>query len=80
MAPPGAKGTFFFYLDLSRLISALPSDSPARSIDDITRLLLDETDVASVGGGASGDVKGLRISFGAYQTWSSRDWNALSRP
>ncbi|MDA9408869.1 pyridoxal phosphate-dependent aminotransferase [Bradyrhizobium sp. CCBAU 45384] len=65
VTPPPADGTFFFYLDLSRLISALPADGPIRSSEDIARLLLDETDVGSVAGGTFGDVNGLRLSFGA---------------
>ncbi|WP_420965393.1 pyridoxal phosphate-dependent aminotransferase [Bradyrhizobium sp. B120] len=65
VATPVAKGSFFFYLDLSRLISALPAGSPVRSTDDIARLLLEEADVGSVPGGTFGDVNGLRLSFGA---------------
>ncbi|BBB94762.1 pyridoxal phosphate-dependent aminotransferase [Bradyrhizobium elkanii] len=62
VATPGAGGSFFFYLDLSRLISVL--GSPVRSTDDIARLLLNESDVGSVPGGTFGDVNGLRLSFG----------------
>lgn len=65
IAPPRADGSLFFYLDLSRLISALPTDGPLRSTDDIARLLLEEAKVRSVAGGAFGDVTGLRLSFGA---------------
>ncbi|MDE5457580.1 aminotransferase class I/II-fold pyridoxal phosphate-dependent enzyme [Bradyrhizobium sp. CSA112] len=65
VATPRAQGSFFFYLDLSRLVSALPAGGPIQSTDDIARLLLEETDVASVAGGTFGDVNGLRLSFGA---------------
>ncbi|OPY94400.1 aspartate aminotransferase [Bradyrhizobium sacchari] len=64
VATPGAGGSFFFYLDLSRLTSIQPAQSPVRSTDDIARLLLEESDVASVPGGTFGDVNGLRLSFG----------------
>ncbi|MCP3417870.1 aminotransferase class I/II-fold pyridoxal phosphate-dependent enzyme [Bradyrhizobium brasilense] len=62
---PIAKGSFFFYLDLSKFISALPAGSPVRSTDDIARLLLEKADVGSVPGATFGDVSGLRLSFGA---------------
>ncbi|MBP1299786.1 pyridoxal phosphate-dependent aminotransferase [Bradyrhizobium elkanii] len=62
---PGAKGSFFFYLDLSSLVTSLPDRGLVRSTDDIARLLLEETGVASVAGRAFGDVNGLRLSFGA---------------
>ncbi|WP_314960983.1 pyridoxal phosphate-dependent aminotransferase [Bradyrhizobium cosmicum] len=62
---PRADGSFFFYLDLSRLVSALPAGGHLRSTDDIARLLLEEADVGSVAGSAFGDVNGLRLSFGA---------------
>ncbi|MGY8685112.1 aminotransferase class I/II-fold pyridoxal phosphate-dependent enzyme [Bradyrhizobium sp. UFLA05-153] len=65
VATPSAKGSFFFYLDLSRLVSGLPVRSPIRSADDIARLILDEADVACVAGTTFGDVNGLRLSFGA---------------
>ncbi|WP_342739979.1 aminotransferase class I/II-fold pyridoxal phosphate-dependent enzyme [Bradyrhizobium sp. B117] len=65
VATPGAGGSFFFYLDLTRLISLLPAESPVRSTDDIARLLLDEAGLASVAGRTFGDVNGLRLSFGA---------------
>lgn len=65
IAPPRADGSLFFYLDLSRLVSALPADGPVRSTDDIARLLLEEAKVRSVAGGVFGDVTGLRLSFGA---------------
>lgn len=65
IAPPRADGSFFFYLDLSRLISALSDEGPARSVEDIARLLLEEADVGCVPGGAFGDMNGLRVSFGA---------------
>ncbi|NYG45489.1 aspartate aminotransferase [Bradyrhizobium sp. IAR9] len=61
---PDAKGSFFFYLDLSRLISALPAGSPVRSNDDIAQLLLEKADVGSVTGSIFGDANGLRLSFG----------------
>ncbi|BAB54516.1 aminotransferase class I/II-fold pyridoxal phosphate-dependent enzyme [Mesorhizobium japonicum] len=64
---PRADGTFFFYLDLKRLISELSAEGPVRSADDIARLLLDETDVATVAGGFFGDMNGLRLSFGVPQ-------------
>ncbi|PJG51467.1 aspartate aminotransferase [Bradyrhizobium forestalis] len=64
-SPPNADGSFFFYLDLSGLVSALPAGVPVRSTDDIARLLLKEAGVASVAGGTFGDVNGLRLSFGA---------------
>lgn len=62
---PCAQGSFFFYLDLNRLLSALPGGGPARSADDIARLLLEEADVGSVPGGTFGDGNGLRLCFGA---------------
>ncbi|QOZ23985.1 pyridoxal phosphate-dependent aminotransferase [Bradyrhizobium sp. CCBAU 51753] len=65
VSPPAADGTFFFYLDLSRLVSALPAGFPIRSTDDIARLLLNEAGVGSVAGSTFGDVNGLRLSFGA---------------
>lgn len=65
VALPEAKGSFFFYLDLSRLVSALSFGGPVRSTDDIARLLLEQTGVGSVAGAAFGDVNGLRLSFGA---------------
>lgn len=65
VATPSAQGSFFFYLDLSRLISALPASCPVRSTDDVARLLLEESDVGSVAGGTFSDVNGLRLSFGA---------------
>jgi len=65
VAPPRADGSFFFYLDLSEMISALPAGAPARTTDEIARLLLEETGVASVAGGTFGDPNGLRLSFGA---------------
>ncbi|MET4213843.1 aminotransferase class I/II-fold pyridoxal phosphate-dependent enzyme [Bradyrhizobium sp. LA2.1] len=63
--PPRGAGSFFFYLDLSRLVADLPVRSPVGSADDIVRLLLDEADVACVAGAIFGDVNGLRLSFGA---------------
>ncbi|MGY3424557.1 aspartate/methionine/tyrosine aminotransferase [Bradyrhizobium sp. F1.13.4] len=63
--PPSADGSFFFYLDLRRLVSALPAGGHLRSTDDIARLLLEEADVGSVAGGTFGDVNGLRLCFGA---------------
>ncbi|TWB87240.1 aspartate aminotransferase [Bradyrhizobium macuxiense] len=65
VATPGAKGSFFLYLDLSRLVSAQPATGRLRSTDDVARLLLDEAGVASVAGSTFGDVNGLRLSFGA---------------
>lgn len=62
---PSAKGALFFYLDLRRLIAALPAGGSIRSTCDIARLLLEESGVASVAGGTFGDVNGLRLSFGA---------------
>lgn len=62
--PPNADGSFFFYLDLTKLMSALPPGGPVRSTDDIARLLLEEADVGSVAGSTFGDVNGLRLSFG----------------
>ncbi|WP_050424563.1 pyridoxal phosphate-dependent aminotransferase [Bradyrhizobium tropiciagri] len=61
---PGAKGSFFFYLDLTKFVSALPAGSPVRSADDIARLLLEEVDVGCVAGSIFGDANGLRLSFG----------------
>ncbi|MGY4430764.1 aspartate aminotransferase [Bradyrhizobium sp. F1.13.1] len=60
-----ADGSFFFYLDLSRLVSVLAAEGPIQSSDDIVRLLLDEANVKCVPGSVFGDVNGLRISFGA---------------
>ncbi|MCK1740156.1 pyridoxal phosphate-dependent aminotransferase [Bradyrhizobium sp. 139] len=65
VAPPRADGSLFFYLDLSRLISALPTEGLVRSIDDIAGLLMEQANVACVGGDVFGDVNGLRLSFGA---------------
>ncbi|MDL2410347.1 aminotransferase class I/II-fold pyridoxal phosphate-dependent enzyme [Rhizobium calliandrae] len=65
VAPPRVDGSFFFYLDLAGLISALPADAPARTADEIAGLLLEETGVGSVAGGTFGDPQGLRLSFGA---------------
>ncbi|WP_076865950.1 pyridoxal phosphate-dependent aminotransferase [Bradyrhizobium mercantei] len=64
-SPPITEGSFFFYLDLGRLVSALPAGISVRSTDDISRLLLREANVGSVAGGAFGDANGLRLSFGA---------------
>ncbi|MBH5386425.1 pyridoxal phosphate-dependent aminotransferase [Bradyrhizobium diversitatis] len=63
--PPNANGSFFFYLDLSSLISALPANGPVRSTDDVARLLLEQADVGSVAGTTFGDANGLRLSYGA---------------
>ncbi|MDA9505547.1 aspartate aminotransferase [Bradyrhizobium sp. CCBAU 11386] len=65
VATPGAEGSFFLYLDLSRLISILPAGGPLRSTDDIARFLLAEAGVASIAGNTFGDLNGLRLSFGA---------------
>lgn len=65
VTPPDVDGAFFFYLDLSRLISSLPAGGSIRSADDISRLLLEEIGVGSVAGGVFGDVNGLRLCFGA---------------
>ncbi|WP_024510015.1 aminotransferase class I/II-fold pyridoxal phosphate-dependent enzyme [Bradyrhizobium sp. ARR65] len=65
VAAPGAKGSFFLYLDLSRLISVLPARSPFRSGEAIAQLLLEESNVACVAGDVFGDPNGLRFSFGA---------------
>lgn len=63
VAAPVANGSFFFYLDLSKLISTLAD--PVRSTDDIARILLEDCGVACVAGRNFGDAKGLRFSFGA---------------
>ncbi|OSI32960.1 pyridoxal phosphate-dependent aminotransferase [Bradyrhizobium canariense] len=65
VAPPRADGSFFFYLDLSRLLSALSIDGPIRCANDVARLLLEEANVGCVAGGAFGDANGLRVSFSA---------------
>ncbi|MGY8635542.1 aminotransferase class I/II-fold pyridoxal phosphate-dependent enzyme [Bradyrhizobium sp. 14AA] len=65
VTPPDVDGAIFFYLDLSRLISSLPTRCPIRSTDDISRLLLEEVGVGSVAGGVFGDDNGLRLCFGA---------------
>ncbi|MCC8944241.1 aminotransferase class I/II-fold pyridoxal phosphate-dependent enzyme [Bradyrhizobium sp. Arg62] len=65
VATPVTGGSFFFYLDLSGLISILPAGGLVRSTDDIARLLLAEAGVASIAGGTFGDANGLRLSFGA---------------
>lgn len=65
VAPPRADGSLFFYLDLSRLVSALPTEGHVQSAGDIARLLLDEAHVGCVTGRVCGDVNSLRISFGA---------------
>ncbi|MGY4167838.1 pyridoxal phosphate-dependent aminotransferase [Bradyrhizobium sp. USDA 4529] len=62
---PRADGSFFFYLDLSSLVSVLPAGGSIQSTDDIARLLLEDVNVGSVAGGAFGDLKGLRLSYGA---------------
>ncbi|MCC8938655.1 aminotransferase class I/II-fold pyridoxal phosphate-dependent enzyme [Bradyrhizobium sp. Arg62] len=62
---PTADGSFFFYLDLSRLVATLPAGGSVRTTDHIARLLLKEAAVGSVAGGTFGDVNGLRLSFGA---------------
>lgn len=65
VAAPRAEGSFFFYLDLSGLLAGLPTGSPVRTVDDISRLLLEEAGVGSVAGSSFGDPNGLRFSFGA---------------
>lgn len=65
VAPPRADGSFFFYLDLGPLLAKVPEGSPFKSADDVARVLLEETGVASVGGTTFGDPSGLRFSFGA---------------
>lgn len=65
VAPPRADGALFFYLDLSRLVSALPTEGHVQSADDVVRLLQDKVRVGCVSGGVCGDVNSLRISFGA---------------
>ncbi|RVE82144.1 pyridoxal phosphate-dependent aminotransferase [Sinorhizobium meliloti] len=62
---PQAEGSFFFYLDLGKLLAKLPTRAPVKTVDDIARLLLEETGVASVAGSTFGDPTGLRLSFGA---------------
>ncbi|MBS7705578.1 aminotransferase class I/II-fold pyridoxal phosphate-dependent enzyme [Chelatococcus asaccharovorans] len=62
---PRADGSFFFYLDLTELLAGLPVGGPVKTVDDIARLLLEETGVASVAGSTFGDPVGLRLSFGA---------------
>ncbi|MDA9535313.1 aspartate aminotransferase [Bradyrhizobium sp. CCBAU 21362] len=64
VSPPIADGSFFFYLDLSRLLSSLPDGATVRSTEDIARLILKEVAVGSVAGGTFGDANGLRLSFG----------------
>ncbi|WP_409363699.1 aminotransferase class I/II-fold pyridoxal phosphate-dependent enzyme [Bradyrhizobium canariense] len=59
-----AEGSFFFYLDLGRLLSALANNGPVRSTDEIVRSLREEANVACVSGRAFGDANGLRLSFG----------------
>ncbi|WP_025038630.1 pyridoxal phosphate-dependent aminotransferase [Bradyrhizobium sp. DOA9] len=58
-----ADGTFFFYLDLERLLKR--SARTEHSIDRAAQLLLTEGGVCSVAGSAFGDMSGLRLSFGA---------------
>lgn len=65
VVPAAADGSFFFYLDLSRLFSALPTAVPARSAEDIARFLLEKSGVGCVSGSSFGDANGLRLSFGA---------------
>lgn len=62
---PQAQGSFFFYLDLAELLAKLPSGSAIRTVDDVARILLEETGVATVAGSTFGDPTGLRLSFGA---------------
>lgn len=64
VSPPRADGSLFFYLDLSRLLSSLPTGSAIQSAADVARLLLEEANVACVPGDAFGDINGLRLSFG----------------
>ncbi|WP_177243254.1 aminotransferase class I/II-fold pyridoxal phosphate-dependent enzyme [Bradyrhizobium sp. Gha] len=59
-----ADGAFFFYLDLSRLASALQDEGQFGVTDDFASWLLKQTNVACAGGEAFGDVSGLRVSFG----------------
>lgn len=65
VTPPRADGSFFFYLDLGRLLSALENNGPVGSTDEIVRLLQEEVNVACVPGRSFGDANGLRLSFGA---------------
>lgn len=65
VVPPAADGSFFFYLDLSRLLSAFPTADPVRSAEDVTRFLLEKSGVGCVAGSSFGDANGLRLSFGA---------------
>lgn len=62
---PGADGAFFFYLDLTELLAKLPMGGAVQTVDDIARVLLEETGIASVAGTTFGDPTGLRLSFGA---------------
>ncbi|MCG2645016.1 aminotransferase class I/II-fold pyridoxal phosphate-dependent enzyme [Bradyrhizobium sp. WYCCWR 13022] len=65
VTPSRADGSFCFYLNLSRLLSALRTEGSVRSADDIARVLLEEANVGCVPGDAFGDANGLRLSFGA---------------
>jgi aspartate aminotransferase len=56
--PPHAHGGFYFYLDLSALLTN------GRTTDDIVGTLLARAGVAGVSGTAFGDPAGLRLSYG----------------
>ncbi|WP_349963109.1 aminotransferase class I/II-fold pyridoxal phosphate-dependent enzyme [Rhizobium sp. ZPR3] len=56
--PPAADGGFYFYLDLSALLTS------GANADDIVNTLLIHAGVAGVSGTAFGDPMGLRLSYG----------------
>lgn len=64
VAQPGARGGFYFYLDLSPIIARCDQDGSRIDIDEIARLLIEKGAVASVSGSAFGDPTGLRLSYG----------------
>jgi len=57
---PSAQGGFYFYLDLSSLLSG----SDKRNADDVVNALL-VAGVATVSGTAFGDPHGVRVSYGS---------------
>lgn len=65
VTPPRAEGSFFFYLDLTRLFAEMPAGVGVRNADYVARILLEEAGVASVAGGTFGDSNGIRVTFGA---------------
>ena len=59
---PPAQGAFYFYLDLSELLSK--SSGYPRNADEVANQLIADAGVATVPGSAFGDPTGLRLSYG----------------